>query len=234
MTSPATKTRRKSGDRAMNGRPPFHSGDHLTRAEFERRYQMYPEIKKAELIEGIVYVSSPMRNKQHGRPQAILITWLTLYMSKTPGIAASDNATVRLDYENEVQPDGLLYVVDGGNLVETEDDYLEGAPELVAEIAASSVAYDLYDKRHVYARNGVQEYVAFQVYEKKIDWFVWREGQYFPLEPDESGILRSEYFPGLWLDTVAFWEEDVSQLIKTLNQGLSSPAHATFVEQLKS
>lgn len=52
--------------------PPLESGDRLTRAEFERRYEAAPEHFKAELIEGVVYVASPVRIF-HGNPQFNLI-----------------------------------------------------------------------------------------------------------------------------------------------------------------
>jgi hypothetical protein len=44
--------------------PPLENGDRLTRPEFERRYAAAPHITKAELIEGIVYVASPLRHEQ--------------------------------------------------------------------------------------------------------------------------------------------------------------------------
>jgi Uma2 family endonuclease len=142
-----------------------------------------------------------------------------------------DNATVRLDFENEPQPDALLRLEPtlGGQSRPSEDDYLDGPPELIVEIAASSAAYDLHDKRRVYARNGVQEYLVVQMYEQLIEWFVLREGVYETLTPDEKGLLRSEVFPGLWLDTAAFWEGDLSKMLVVLQEGLASPEHATFV-----
>jgi Uma2 family endonuclease len=216
--------------------PPLNSGDRLSRAEFERRYQAHPEIKKAELIEGVVYVPSPIRHKQHGKPHAQIITWLGTYLASTPGIDLSDNASLRLDFENEPQPDALLRLEPqfGGQSSSTEDDYLEGPPELIVEIAASSASYDMHDKWRVYARNGVQEYLVVQMYEKRVDWFVLREGVYASLEPDENGILRSEVFPGLWLQPVALWSGDLAKILAVLQEGLASPEHAAFVEQLKA
>jgi Uma2 family endonuclease len=211
--------------------PPLNPGDRLSRAEFERRYQAHPEIKKAELIEGVVYMPSPIHYKRHSQPHARIITWLGTYWAATPGVDVGDNATVRLDFENEPQPDALLRLKPtlGGQSRPSEDDYLDGPPELIVEIAASSAAYDLHDKRRVYARNGVQEYLVVQMYEQLIEWFVLREGVYETLTPDEKGLLRSEVFPGLWLDTAAFWEGDLSKMLVVLQEGLASPEHATFV-----
>jgi hypothetical protein len=217
-------------------RPPFQAGDHLTRFEFERRYSAYPEIKKAELIEGVVYMPSPVRLPQHGSPHFNLIGWLNLYLMATPGLVGADNATVRLDWENEVQPDALVYIEPelGGQAFVGEDGYLEGAPEFIAEIAASTAAYDLHDKWRVYARSGVLEYLAVQVYEQKIDWFVLREGRYETLSPDDNGVHKSEIFPGLWLNGPAFWQRDMAKLKSTVEEGIQSPEHQVFVERLNS
>jgi Uma2 family endonuclease len=142
--------------------PPLNAGDRLSRAEFERRYQAHPEIKKAELVEGIVYLQTTVHFEQHGRPHSDVIGWLGVYCAATPGVLGGNNATVRLDFENEVQSDALLRLESehGGRSHVTEDDYLAGPPELIVEIAASSAAYDLHVKRRVYARSGVQEYLA--------------------------------------------------------------------------
>jgi Uma2 family endonuclease len=213
--------------------PLLQSGDHLSRAEFERRYQAHPEIK-AELIEGVVYVSSPIRYKQHANPHYSIIGWLVAYNAATPGVEGGDNATLRLDLENEPQPDVVLRLSPavGGQSYVAEDDYLEGIPELIVEISASSASYDLHNKRRVYARNGVPEYLVVLAYERQIKWFVLREGVYELLEPDENGILHSEIFPGLWLQPTALWSGDLAALLAALQQGLASPEHATFVEQL--
>ena len=142
--------------------PLLETGDRLTRAEFERRYHAMPYVKKAELIEGFVYMPSPVRHKGHGEPHSHIVLWLVTYCVGTPGVSISDNATVRLDPDNEVQPDALLRIEPtvGGNSRISDDDYIEGTPELVVEIAASSAAYDMYDKFEVYLRNGVQGYIV--------------------------------------------------------------------------
>lgn len=217
------------------GSPPFNSGDRLSRAEFERRYQAHPEIKKAELIEGVVYMPSPTHFRYHGSPHFDIIGWLALYRSATPGVVGGDNATVRLDFENEPQPDVLLRLEPavGGQSSLTADDYLEGPPELIVEIAASSASYDMHDKRRMYARNGVPEYLVVQMYEQKIDWFVLREGVYESLAPGEDGILRSETFPGLWLQPAALWSDDLATVLAVLQQGLASAEHTDFVETLE-
>jgi Uma2 family endonuclease len=196
----------------------------------------HSEIKKAELIEGVVYVPSPVRLEQHGRPHAKIMAWLGMFWAATPETEIADNVTVRLGKHSEVQPDAILYLSPehGGGTRVTQDDYLEGTPELIIEIAASSAAYDLYDKKRVYARNGVREYLVVQIYEQRINWFIWDETtkKYDSLVADNQGIFRSQVFPGLWLNTNAFWEEERTQLMATLQQGLQSPEYKAFQARL--
>jgi Uma2 family endonuclease len=214
--------------------PPLENGDRLTRDEFERRYEAMPHLKKAELIEGVVYVPSPVRYQHHGAPHAVLVGWLVYYAAGTPGVSVSDNTTVRLDLDNEPQPDALLLIdpARGGQTRISGDDYIEGSPELVAEVASSSVSYDLHAKLHVYRRNGVREYVVWRVLEQAIDWFVLRAGQYEPVPVDANGLLRSEVFPGLWLDPAALVRGDLAAVLAIVQQGLGSPEHAAFVARL--
>lgn len=213
----------------------LENGDHLNRSEFERRYAAMPHLKKAELIEGVVYVASPVRATQHGRPHGKIITWMGTYYAATPGVDLQDNATVRLDADNEPQPDALLRIEPevGGNSRISDDDYIEGSPELIAEIAASSASYDLNDKLNVYRRNGVKEYIVWQMYENRLDWFILKEGRYISLEGDESGIIRSEVFPGLWLAVDALREGNIAEVLKVLQQGLQTDEHRKFVNSLQ-
>lgn len=232
---PQTKSMTLSQPVAVVEPPPLNPGDFLSRAEFERRYQAHPEIKKAELIEGVVYMSSPVHFEQHGDPHFNLITWLGTYRLNTPYVRGGDNTTVRLDFDNEVQPDIFLCLdpAVGGRSHISKDDYREGPPELIVEVAASSAAYDLHVKRRVYARSGVPEYLAIQMYERRIDWFILREGIYDLLSVDENGIIRSEIFPGLWLSTTAFWAGNPAEMVKVLQEGLASPEYADFVAALQ-
>jgi Uma2 family endonuclease len=215
--------------------PPLEPGDRLTRAEFERRYEAMPQLKKAELIEGDVYIPSPVRHGRHSRPHNLLGTWLGIYQLDTLGVEAGDNGTIRLDLDNEPQPDLTLIILPerGGQVRISEDDYVEGAPELVAEVASSSASYDLGKKLHVYRRNGVREYVVWRVLDRQVDWFVNHEGQFQPMLPAGDGILRSTVFPGLWLDPAALVRGQWARFKAVLQQGLDSPEHADFVARLE-
>jgi Uma2 family endonuclease len=214
--------------------PPLESGDRLTRQEFERRYTAMPQLKKAELIEGVVYVASPVRSRSHGQPHAAIMCWLSAYWAATPGVDLNDNATVRLDLDNEPQPDALLRLEElvGGQSRLSEDDYIEGAPELVVEIAASSATKDLHEKKRSYRRNGVQEYIVWQVMDQKLDWFCWQNGDYISLTADDNGVIQSRVFPGLWLDVSALLALNLTQLLTVLQDGLNSAEHTVFVQLL--
>ncbi len=213
---------------------PLKTGDQLTRREFERRYHAMPRVKKAELIEGIVYVESSVQFKGHGEPHFRMSGWLGYYSAAIPGLSAGINATVRLDPDNEPQPDVLLRLEKdkGGRSEISRDDYIEGAPELVIEVAGSSASYDLHEKLRAYRRNGVQEYIVWQVHEQVIDWFVLDEEQYVKLTADEAGVLRSRLFPGLWLHAPAMLSGDIPTFLATLQQGLATPEHQAFVASL--
>jgi Uma2 family endonuclease len=214
--------------------PPMDGGDRLTRYEFERRYEAMPWVKKAELIEGVVYMPTPVRNS-HSEAHSWIIGWLTNYFADTPGVRVGDNATVRLDMDNEPQPDALLRLDQtvGGQSRVGEDDYIEGAPELIFEVAGTSASYDLHDKMNAYRRNGVQEYVVWCIYEDGLAWFRLESGEYVPLGADEAGVMRSEAFPGLWLDAPALLKGDLAQVLDVLRKGLATEEHQAFVEHLE-
>jgi len=212
----------------------LEAGDQLTRDEFERRYAAMPGLKKAELIEGVVYMPSPVRVRRHGSPHAKIITWLGHYQARTPGVEVADNATARLDMDNEPQPDAMLFIAPelGGQVRISPDDYVEAAPELVAEVASSSASYDLNTKRHAYRRSGVQEYIVWRVLEQQLDWFILRGGRYEPLAADDRGVVRSATFPGLWLDPAALLRGDLAATLQVLDEGLSTPDRAAFATRV--
>jgi Uma2 family endonuclease len=216
--------------------PALQNGDRLTRQEFERRYEAMPDVKKAELVEGTVYMPSPVRNLGHAQPHAHLMTWLGVYAASTPGVAAADNATVRLDLDNEVQPDALLRIDEaaGGQSTISGDDHIEGAPELIAEVAHNSAAYDLYDKKQAYRRNGVQEYLVWQIEDRRVDGFVLDEGAYRPLSPDADGLLVSRAFPGLVLAVEALLDGDLASVLSVLQERLGKEDHQALTERLSA
>jgi len=215
------------------GRPPveLYNGDRMSRDEFHRLYEEAPEDFKAELIGGTVYVASPLK-LGHGEPHLLLGVALAAYANRTLGVQASDNTTVVLGNDAEPQPDLLLRILPeyGGQSSTTGDDYVQGAPELIIEIAHSSQAVDLHAKKNDYARYGVREYLVACVREHRLRWFDLAKGE--ELQPDSAGIYRIGVFPGLWINGPALFAHDYGELMKTLEQGLSSEEHAAFVRQL--
>jgi Uma2 family endonuclease len=192
----------------------LENGDRLNRVEFERRYTS-SNIKKAELIEGLVYVASPLRFTPHAKPHSQIIGWLITYQSMRTDLEVGIEPTVRLDADNEPQPDAVLFRL-GGNAQVDEDGYITGSPELIVEIAASTVSYDLHAKKRAYERNGVKEYIVWRTLDQQIDWFVLENSQYVELAPDATGIIHSREFEGLRLNVSAILNGDISTVLKTL------------------
>jgi Uma2 family endonuclease len=215
---------------------PLENGDRLTAPEFMRRYSAMPQVKKAELIEGIVYMPSPVRFDDHSVPDSLMQFWLMSYAIETPGTEVGGNGTVKLDVDNVPQPDAALRILEqwGGRSHIDEKGYLVGPPELVVEIAASSKSIDLHDKLGAYRRNGVKEYLVWRTTEDGFDWFVLAEGSYQRQLPDSKGLCHSISFPGLVLNVPALLARDGVAILSALHASLKSKAHRAFVAELAS
>ncbi len=208
----------------------LRTGDHVSRKEFHRLYEQTPPGFKAELIGGIVYVASPP-SPLHGKPHGMLMTLFGIYSVHTPGVETADNTTVLLGEESEPQPDVYLRILPecGGQSRTTQEEYVEGAPELIAEVAHTSRAIDLHAKRRDYTRYGVREYLVLSVGDRRMFWFDLRANR--EQEPDADGIIRVHTFPGLWIDVEAMLARD-PRMMEVLAQGLATPEHAAFVQSL--
>lgn len=233
MSAVEVRSVERCGDKTGGRVLPLENGDRLTRTEFERRYNAMPRVKKAELIEGEVHMPSPVK-VTHSKPHAQMVTWLGVYCASTPGVELYDNTTIRLDMDNEVQPDAFLRLelAAGGRSRISEDDYVEGPPEFIVEVAGSSAAIDLHAKLNVYRRNGVPEYLVWQVYEGRVDWFELRDERYVSMSPDDRGVLHSRIFLGLWLAVGALLEGDLAGVLAELQKGIGTPEHQDFVKGL--
>lgn len=174
------------------------------------------------------------KHKNHGRPHSALAGWLWNYTGHTPGTDTSDNTTILLDLDNEPQPDVFLRISPecGGQTRDTEDDYVEGAPELVGEVASSSAAYDLHSKKNAYRRNGVREYLVWLTRENRIEWWQLVDGVYAPITPDKRGVIKSTVFPGLWLDVPSLLKGDTLAVLAKLQDGIASAEAAAFRKAL--
>jgi Uma2 family endonuclease len=212
--------------------PLLCNGDRMNQREFHRRYEAYPEDVKFELIGGIVYMAPPLR-RPHGIYQPKLSQALAHYEDATPGVELSDNATQILGKESELQPDLALRILTecGGQSRVNADQYYEGPPELLAEIAHSTRSLDMNQKRQDYEQAGVLEYLVLCVEERELYWFSFTAKKM--IQPDRQGVARSRIFPGLWISVAALLDRDGPRLIETVQKGLSSRAHAAFVRRLE-
>jgi len=208
-------------------------GDRLSLEEFLERWRQMPELKSAELIDGVVYMPSPV-SLQHMRQDGRFFGLCASYCFHTPGVECGINGTWLMTSTSAPQPDCSVWVVPqyGGRL-KVKDTLASGVPELAAETCYSSRAYDLGPKLALYQSAGVNEYVAVLVEERRIEWRILVDGSY-QLLPDDAGIYRSKILPGLWVDSNAFWNEDSTALLRTLEQGLASAEHAEFVQKLNA
>jgi Uma2 family endonuclease len=214
---------------------PLSAGDKLDREEFLRLWDAHSEIKRAELIGGVVYMPSPL-SIDHGDSELDVGYWIAHYKSHTKGTAAGTNTTSYI-LDDSPQPDINLRILPehgGRSRVEKRGNkrYLAGVPELLVEICLSSAAYDLHQKLDLYQTAGIPEYLAVLVHEREIRWHMLENGVYQLLPADADGIHRSRVFPGLWLDGAALLVGDTARVLAKLDEGLRSVEHAAFVEKL--
>ena len=200
--------------------PPLANGDRLKLDEYWRRYLAMPGVKNAEVVEGIVYMPSPVSAEGHSEPHSRVSTWLGVYSSQCKGVIAGDNATLRLDEDNAPQPDAYLRKVPGQSRV--VNGYLEGAPEFIAEISGSTASFDLHGKLRTYRRHRVREYLVHRTWDGEVDWFALQGEELMRQAPDEKGVYRSREFPGLWLDSAALLAGDLTRLLQTLQAGIAA------------
>lgn len=211
---------------------PLIAGERLDQETFHARYEAMPPDTRAELIGGVVHLGG-RTTARHGELTGDVIYWLAEYSYATAGTEALGRTTVILGPESEPEPDGcLLIAIAGLGQTHEVDEYVAGAPELIAEIADVSEGIDLHVKKLDYERAGVQEYVVVALRQQRIFWFRLRQGKYEELSPDATGVFRSEVFPGLWLDSSALLQLDHPRLHAAMAAGLASPEHAAFVAKL--
>ena len=206
-------------------------GQRLTRTEFLRRWESRPDVKFAELIDGVVYMPSP-QTTDHGTREFDINGLLWTYVAHTPGCEGGNQSTW-LMLQSAPQPDAYLWISPQcGGQSGIRGQYHTGAPELISETCFSSADYDLGVKKRLYETAGVQEYVAVIIEDKEVRWHRLVKGAYQLRQPTSKGVFRSEVFPGLWVDERALWKRDAAGLLATLERGLKSPEHRAFVKAL--
>ncbi|HUY31844.1 MAG TPA: Uma2 family endonuclease [Pirellulales bacterium] len=211
--------------------PPLAPGDKLTREEFLRRWEAHPQINNAELLGGIVYMSSPV-SVEHGDSDGRVGGWLQYYSAFTPGTASGHNTTSFV-LDETPQPDlNLRILPEFGGTSWVEGKYLHGIPEMLSEISLSSASIDLHAKLDIYEAAKVPEYLVVLLFEQEIRWHVLVDGKYQLLGAASDGLWRSGVFPGLWLDGKALLAGNMAEALLKLQQGLRSPEHQTFVAEL--
>ena len=217
----------------VQAKPQLMPGMHLNCDEFLERWYAIPDLKYAELINGVVHMPSPVSHN-HGRNDYRIAEWTAGYLALTPGIEGMLNTTWLMGEKNAPQPDLSLRILPGyGGQSKIKDQLITGTPELSIEIAYTSAHHDLGEKLKVYEAAGVQEYIVVLVATEEIRWHQLIDGKYELLLPDKDGLWHSKVFPGLWLDEQTVFQEDRTRLLEVLKLGLQSPEHAAFVERLQ-
>jgi Uma2 family endonuclease len=207
-------------------------GQRLDQPTFHALYEAMPPGTRAELIDGVVYLPSPL-GYAHGRAQVPVIVWLDYYAENTSGVEVLDNATTILGWKSEPQPDALLRVLpECGGRSHEEEGYIHGAPELVVEVSKATRYMDLGPKKADYERAGVLEYVVRAIEPDEIIWFRQEQGVLVPRPIGDDGLYRSAVFPGLWLDPAALLNGDTRRLRTVVDLGCGTPEHAAFVARL--
>lgn len=223
-------------------RPPLlYTGQRLSRGEFYDRVNVWERlgrnVRGIERLEGVVYMpAASIRMDQHGEPQAMMVAWLGLYAAMTPGVQPGGSATSKIDDENDPEGDAILRIRPqyGGQSQNDDKGYIVGAPELMVEIAGSTSQRDLEVKLEIYRRNGVREYLVWETIAEEFYWFEWRNAEYVRRQPDDQHQIRSQVFPGLWLDVAALLGGDLAQVLQVVQAGTTSPEHVAFVAKLES
>jgi Uma2 family endonuclease len=221
-------------------RPPLlYNGQRLEREEFYRRIdcliEMGEDPKGIERLEGVVYMPASIRAQQHAEPQGYMVTWLGTYTAMTPGVQLGGNATSKLDLENDPESDAFLRIRPecGGQSRTDRRGFIDGPPELLVEVTGSTTEKDLELKFEVYRRNGVLEYIVWETLAEEFYWFALENSEYVRMTPGVDGLLKSRVFPGLWLDVEALLNGDLARVLAIVQQGITTPEHAEFVERLR-
>ena len=213
---------------------PLCEGEQLPREEFMRRWEAMPDLKFAELIDGIVHMPSPI-SRIHCDFHARLFGWLWTFGSATPGCTLLPAGTWLMSDDSAPQPDLAFCILsERGGQSSIEGEYSAGVPELIVEISYTTGARDSGIKQRLYERSGVLEYIIVKPQKRQIVWNELAAGKYREIQPGADGLLRSRVFPGLWLNAEALWNNDHTALSKAIQQGTSTPEHAGFVRKLAS
>ena len=212
--------------------PPLRAGERLTRDEFLRRWDAMPALKRAELINGVVQMASPV-GQAHRRFTHLMNAWLAYYEMATPCVETGNGGTWLMSDLDVPQPDLDLRILPAaGGQSRDEGIYPAGAPELIVEISESTHSKDAGEKLRLYERHGVREYLVIRPRRRQLTWRVLVRRKYTELAPAKNGFYRSRVFPGLWLDPAALWKQDLAGLAAAVQAGVATLDHARFIHEL--
>jgi hypothetical protein len=214
--------------------PPLADGQLVSLEEFEQRFDATPDLKHAELLDGVAYLRHDGRAFA-GSCRAALIGWLGVYSASTRFLLPGAHGHVALDDRNELQPDAILAVRPeaGGTVVLDATGVVRSAPDFAADVFTTTNATLLPKRIAAHERGGTLEYLVWYAEHKCVDWLVRERGEFVAMNPDPAdGLLKSVAFPGLWLDATALLNGDLDTVLAALQRGLASAEHKAFVSQL--
>ena len=222
----------------------LRDGERIPPDEFRRRCGVLEAVGvdfRVEYVNGVVRMMPPPNFAGHTHPIRVMQGLLSAYTRQTPGVIDYTESGVTLPVEEtsaDVSPDLCLVVQPGrgGQMSVDDAGYFVGPPELVVEVANSSLSYDLGEKRDLYEAAGVQEYLVHATRERRL-LMMRRDGDRFrTVMPDADGVLASRIFPGLVFDTAAIIADDIAAAEATLDRVMQSPevaaAHQNLVASL--
>src|SRR6266542_915332 len=245
MNPAAQLTKKSKSNGKPEAIPPLRDGDRMEADEFLRRYTADKAVYSAELLQGIVHITRrrltqdgkemivpPISAEGHAMPDNHLQGIFFVYAAQTPGVVSSGSVTTILPSQaTSLEPDAVLRTLPthGGNSTIGTDNFVHWVPELLAEISFTSGSRDFGKKYDAYLADGVPEYLVWRTAEKEVHWFALKRKKYVALKPHADGTLRSEVFPGLWLDVPALLGGNMARVLATLQKGVASAEHATFI-----
>ncbi len=167
----------------------------------EADYQLLEESAPYQLIDGDL-IMSPAPTSYHQLLSIRLSSMIQVYLEKvgSKGICLYAPIDVKFDNENIFQPD-LIYI-SAERKDELFHDQILGAPDLVVEILSPSTAhYDLQQKKNLYERYGVKEYLIIDPLAKDSEVYVLKNEEFILYQKQrQNGTINLTTLPGLQID----------------------------------
>lgn len=171
---------------------------------FASLFDVIPEDCKADVIDGVVYLSPPQTIEEND-----LVSWLCIALGTFVeelhlGLVTINKVAYRLDDANGPEPDVAFIRAQRGDVIRRA--YVDGPPDLAVEIVSpESVDRDYELKRRLYERFGVGEYWIIDPDESTALFLILESGAYVEASLDGT-IFHSRVLPGLTLDTRWLWQ----------------------------